>query len=102
MHRQDREATSALHFGPILPTPHPMKTKIVTEPPTKKGPSSVVTRGSDIWRNGHGRRYWTARDPGDRLGNIAAPKKNWRQLKLSGGDMRRGWRQQPLQRRTEW
>ena len=29
------------------------------------------------------------RDPGHRLGNIAAPRQSWRQLKLSGGDMMR-------------
>jgi hypothetical protein len=59
-----------------------------TELPTTKGPSSVEgTPGqvsSAIWRNGHGRRYWKARDPGHRLGSIAVHRRNWRQLRLSG------------------
>ena len=70
---------------PLLQT-----TNTVTELPTTNGPSSVVKRSRGFRTPGLGRRYWTDRDPGDRLGNIAAPRKNWRQLKLSGGDMGQG------------
>ena len=77
-----------LRFGLILPIPHPRRTTIITELPTTNGPRSVVTGNRGFRTPGLGRRYWMARDPGHRLGNIAAPKKNWRQLKLSCGDMR--------------
>ncbi|XP_042185009.1 uncharacterized protein LOC121847512 [Oncorhynchus tshawytscha] len=73
-----------------LPMQSPHKqTKTVTESPTNQGPSSVVSGSSDLRTHGHGRRFWTVKDPGHRLGNIAAPRQSWRQRKLSGGDMRR-------------
>ena len=49
----------------------------------------MVTGSRNLKTHGHGKRFWKARDPGHRLGKIAAP----RQLKLSGSGMRRlhGW-----------
>jgi hypothetical protein len=48
-----------LHLGPRLLPP----TTIVTELPTKKGPSSVVTRSSVEWTHGHGKTFWMGRVP---------------------------------------
>ena len=39
--------------------------------------------------HGLGRKSWTGKDPGGRLGNIAVRKRNCKELKLSDGDMRR-------------
>jgi hypothetical protein len=52
--------------------------KIITELPTTNRPSSVVRRSRGFRTPEFGRRYWTVRDPGVRLGNIAARKLNWR------------------------
>ncbi|XP_064812027.1 E3 ubiquitin-protein ligase TRIM15-like [Oncorhynchus masou masou] len=63
---------------------------VVTETPTTKGSSRLVTgSSSDLRTPGHGRKFWTARDPELRLGNIAAPRQSWRQRKRRGGGMRR-------------
>jgi hypothetical protein len=60
---KDHEHFTTLHLGLHLQTN-------VTEDPTTKRPSSV------FWRNGHGRRYWKARDPGIRLENIAVLRRS--------------------------
>ena len=70
--------------------PHLIPTTSVTESPTNQEPSSVVSGGSrNLWTHGHGRIFWTEKDPGHRLGNIVAPRQSWRQRKLSGGGMSR-------------
>jgi hypothetical protein len=50
---------------------------------------SSSRRGSDIWRTGLGKRFWTGKDPGHSQGNTAAPKQSWRQRKQRGAVMRK-------------
>jgi hypothetical protein len=73
---------TTLHLGPLLLT-------AATELPTTNGPSSMVRRSSVFRIHGPVRKSWMGTDPGGRLGNFAVRKRNWKQLKLSGGDMRR-------------
>jgi hypothetical protein len=76
---------TTLKIGPTSPTPLQKKRRVVTESPT----TSVVMGSSDLQTPGNGRRFWTAKDPGHRLGNIAGPRQSWRQRKPRGSGMRR-------------
>uniref|UniRef100_A0AAZ3QSY3 Ig-like domain-containing protein n=1 Tax=Oncorhynchus tshawytscha TaxID=74940 RepID=A0AAZ3QSY3_ONCTS len=62
----------------------------VTESPTTKEPSSVVTgSSSDLQTPGHGRRSWMARALGT-AGRVSPPPgQSWRQRKPRGSGMRR-------------